>query len=151
MSHFVTDPKVLWILAGLAFLIAEFAIPGLTLLFFGIGALITAGCLSVLPLDFSVQVCLFLASSMAGLFLFRSKAKSVLTGARFPFRNVSNPLQPEVVGFEVDVIEDISPPHLGRVLLHGASWQASASVAMKKGDRVRICGRDGLVVIVEAV
>lgn len=151
MNYFITDPKILWFLTGLAFLTAEFAIPGLTLLFFGIGAIVTAGCLFILPLTISFQVCLFLVTSMAGLFFFRSKIKTTLVGGTSWFRNAPDPLQPTIVGVEVDVIEGIMPPYPGRVMLHGTSWRASALVALKKGERVRICSRNGLVVTVETV
>lgn len=111
MNTFFTDPKTLWFLSGLALIAIEFAIPGLTLIFFGIGALITAGCLYLLPLNFTLQVCLFLFSSLAGLFFFRTKINTKLFCPTTCFHNAPSILQPEVLGAEVDVIEDIAPPH----------------------------------------
>lgn len=149
MSDLFIDPKVLWFLVGLALIGAEFVIPGLTLIFFGIGALITAVCLYLFPLSFIVQVCLFLFCSVAGLLLFRSRIKTALFSPGIRFRNIPSSLQSEIFGVEVDVIEAVAPPRLGRVLLHGTSWQARAANAVSKGARVRITGREGLVLVVE--
>lgn len=151
MINLFTDPKTVWFLAGMAFIAAEFVAPGVTLLFFGIGALITAGCLYIFPLGMTSQVSIFLASSLGGMFFLRSRIKTKLFSPKTMSYSAPGVEKPDFAGVEVDVIADIAPPHLGRVLLHGTSWQARSKNAVAKGSRVKITGRDGLVVVVEDV
>jgi inner membrane protein len=139
----------MWFAAGLVFFALELAVPGITLLFFGVGSIVTACVLFFYPLHIFWQLCLFLLTSIATLFVFRSKIRSKLFLGKDFFYNSPSPLQPEIISFEVDVIESIIPPHLGRVLLHGAPWQASATREIEKGARVKIIRREGLVLFVE--
>lgn len=149
MDIFHPTYGIVWFLIGLIFFSLEFAIPTLTLFFFGIGSMTTACFLFFYPLSIPMQVCLFLLTAIATLFLFRSKVRSKKLLEKGGFYNSPNPLQPEILGFEVDVIESIVPPHLGRVLLHGAPWQASANHKIEKGARVKVIKRGGLVLFVE--
>lgn len=151
MIDIFTDHKTIWFIAGLAFIAAEFVVPGVTLLFFGVGALITAACLHVFLLSTASQTVIFLVSSMAGIFFLHSRIKTKLFSPKAASYSVPGMSHSEFAGVEVEVIADIAPPHPGRILLHGTSWQAHSKNAVNKGSRVKITGRDGLMVIVEEI
>ena len=53
----------------------------------------------------------------------------------------------EMIGSLGEALEDFAG--MGRVRVHGESWQAVARVALQQGQKVRITGLDGLTVSVE--
>jgi len=65
----MNDPKLIWFLIGVGLLLLEFTAPGLVILFFGIGALITSiSCWLGLAETMPVQVLIFSAASMLCIF-----------------------------------------------------------------------------------
>ena len=73
-------PELIWFLVGLLLLLAEFAIPGLIVLFFGIGAWIVAvTCLVAAP-SLNVQLGIFIGSSVLSLVLLRSWLTGIFLG-----------------------------------------------------------------------
>lgn len=151
MSEWLQDPRVIWFLLGFLLLISEVFLPGVALVFFGFGAWATMLCLFVFPLNPTFQLTVFLTTSLLSLIFFRAKIKTLLSNKKLQFSNVPDSLTPEINGREVDVTEDISPPHQGRVLLHGASWLASSNRSIPKGARAKVISREGLVLTVEQV
>jgi membrane-bound serine protease (ClpP class) len=56
----------------------------------------------------------------------------------------------EMMGQEALVVEDVSPQ--GRVQIYDELWTARArGRAFLKGDKVRICGHEGLTLVVESL
>jgi membrane protein implicated in regulation of membrane protease activity len=73
-----------------------------------------------------------------GMFTVMGKKRKVLTGFE------------EMMGQEALVVEDVSP--VGKVQIYNEIWTARARrKAFLKGDKVRICGHEGLTLIVEAL
>jgi membrane protein implicated in regulation of membrane protease activity len=75
------SPPVVWFLIGFALLIAEFALPGIIIVFFGMGAWITAlttwlGLTTSLP----SQNIVFCISSVLLLFVLRNRLKNIFVG-----------------------------------------------------------------------
>ena len=69
---------LIWFLVGLPFFIAEMAIPGFILFFFGIGAWFVSIVTAIFPeISFNKQILLFSISSIGSLVLLRSYLKSV--------------------------------------------------------------------------
>ncbi len=145
-----SQSELYWFLLGLALMLSELALPGFVIIFFGIGAWITALCIWLGAADaFNTQLIIFLASSVLSLVLFRKKGKSYFQG------RVSGKLDDvaqldDVKGERAVVIEDIVPSHLaGKVEFHGTNWNAIAEAEIQKGTPVEILERKDLTLKVK--
>lgn len=142
--------ELLWFLLGLVLILSELVLPGFVIIFFGIGAWITAlGMLIGVADAFNAQLILFLLSSILSLILFRKHGKKYFQG------RVSHTLDDvaaldDVRGERALVIEDIVPSTLsGRVEFHGTHWKAIADQEIKKGAPVEILERHDLTLKVK--
>ena len=137
------------ILLGMAFMVGELFVPSFGAL--GIGGVIAFVIGSVILLDTNVPgmtvawpVIGMFALTSAGFFMlvinlvFKAQHQPVVSGAE------------ELIGSMGDVLEDFSGRQ-GRVRVHSELWKARGSDALRKGQRVRVVARDGLVLQVEAV
>jgi membrane protein implicated in regulation of membrane protease activity len=77
MDNFYNAP-VIWIIAGFIFFLLEFAVPGLILFFFAIGAWIV-GILSLFfDMSVNTQLLIFLGSTVLTILLFRKWVSKLL-------------------------------------------------------------------------
>ena len=144
------NPVLVWFLVGLVFLLAELTLPGFVIIFFGIGAWITALLLLLgLLKSFNSQLLVFLVTSVASLVIFRKKGRGVFEG------KTSGKLGPDqslddIKGEKAVVVEAVLPNKLGgKVEFHGTLWEAESDVPIKKGAIVEIVGRVNLTVKVK--
>ncbi len=70
-------PELIWFLVGLVMLLFEFALPGLIIFFFGVGAWIVAGLCFFLPLSPTWQLAIFLVTSVVCLLVLRKFLKRI--------------------------------------------------------------------------
>ena len=56
--------------------------------------------------------------------------------------------QEELAGALAEVVDDFDGE--GRVHLHGENWGARSGAPLRRGQKVRVTGRDGLTLLVEA-
>jgi membrane-bound serine protease (ClpP class) len=132
---------------GIAFMIGEFLLPSFGAL--GVGGVVAFVIGSIMLLDtgvpgygVSVPLIVFFALLSAAFFifvlgmLFQSRKRPVVSGAE------------ELLGSEVEVIEDFDGGGRGRVRLHGELWGARGAASLRRGDRVRVDAVDGLVLTV---
>jgi membrane protein implicated in regulation of membrane protease activity len=143
---------LVWFLLGVLFFIIEMISPGFVLMFFGIGAWITAiinwvGLTHSLPL----QIIIFLVISLLTLFFLRKKFSSFMKG------RVSGKQSPEdsitsVVGQKAIAITDIQPNGIGcKVEFNGTRWNAESDEVIENGAPVQIVERKNLVLRVKAI
>ena len=151
MNEWLNDLRVVWFLLGFLLLVSEVVLPGVALVFFGFGAWITMLALFLYPFNPTLQLVIFLSTSILSLIFFRAKIKMLFNNKRLQPNNFPDSLTSDILNREVDVIEDILPPHQGRVVLHGASWMAAAAEPIHKGSRARVLSRAGLVLTVERI
>jgi membrane protein implicated in regulation of membrane protease activity len=142
------NPVLIWFLAGLALLLFEFTVPGIILVFFGIGAWITAlTTWAGLTGGWTSQLLTFAVSSVVLLvFLrrrFRTRLFGHLTGGQDPQDNLD-----EFRGQVVVVTQDIDPEQGGRVEYKGADWSARCNLALPAGCRAVILSVDGITLVV---
>lgn len=133
--------ELYWFLLGLVLMLSELVLPGFVIMFFGIGAWITALCIFFGVADqFNVQLVIFLASSVLSLVFFRKHGKRYFTG------KVSAKLDDidDVKGARAVVVEDISLQRPGKVEFHGTNWNATAEQEIAKGTPVEILERQNL-------
>jgi membrane protein implicated in regulation of membrane protease activity len=147
-----SQSELYWFLLGLALMLSELALPGFVIIFFGIGAWVTAFCIWLgVANAFNTQLVIFLLSSVVALVLFRKQGKRYFQG------RVSGQVDDvrrldELKGEHALVIEDIVPTNLsGKVELHGTNWNAQADQEIKKGTPVEILERDNLTLKVKPI
>ncbi|MBI3395939.1 MAG: NfeD family protein [Spirochaetia bacterium] len=138
----------IWLVAGIAMVVVEHFVPGIIIVFFGIGGILTALliALGALP-TIGGQLLFWSLSSLVLLLLLRRQIRKW-----FPSLEDYNPYdeQSDLAGRIVDVVEDIEPgTDNGRVRLHGTTWKASAASLIRSGEKVRVVKRDNLILEVE--
>lgn len=143
------DPELAWFLVGLLLLLAELITPGFVVIFFGVGAWVTALliALGLLP-TFNAQLLTFMIASVVSLLLFRKKGKSLFEGRRAGGYGANESVD-SIVGEKAVVVEEITPRTTGKVEYNGSHWQAEAEVAIAKGTAVTILERRNLTLIVK--
>lgn len=142
------NPVLIWFLAGLALIIFEFTLPGIILVFFGVGAWITAltTWMGLTP-GWTSQLLTFSISSVVLLVLlrrwFRAKFFGHLSGDQDPLDNLD-----EFSGQVVTVSADIDPVNGGKVEYKGAEWDARCGTPLSAGSQAVIESVDGITLVV---
>jgi membrane protein implicated in regulation of membrane protease activity len=142
------DPLLVWFLIGLVLVLSEFMLPGIILVFFGLGAWIT--CLTTwagLTDGLAGQLLVFAVSSILLLVLlrrwFRARFLGHKAGEQDPFANLD-----DFTGETVTVIEDVSAAG-GRVEFKGAAWSARSASEIPAGTRATVVAVEGITLVVE--
>jgi len=142
------NPAFWWTLVGIVLMMCEFAVPGLILFFFGVGALVTALTVLFLPLSLTVQLIVFVIASLASLFGLRRFFKSIFKG-RSTAVNADDSVVDGMVGEEAEVSVAIAPSASGKVMLHGTSWRAESEETLAVGQAVVVIGQKSLTLMVK--
>lgn len=141
-----------WIIAGLVLIFVEFFAPYLILVFLGIAALITGGLILLgLPQQSAIPFAVFAGLSLVLLVTLRKVAKRLLVGLTSDEAK-TEPGFEDIIGSEAKVLSGFTKEDLrGRVFFRGADWNAVATEALHRGDRVRILSRNGHNLEVEKI
>jgi membrane protein implicated in regulation of membrane protease activity len=134
-----------WLICGVAGILLELLIPGLVLIFFGIGALLTALCTWFFDISTAWQIVIFVTISCTTLALFRKSLKQSF----FEKQKTNEPdeLIDEFKGKTAVVLEDFVAQH-GKVEFNGSLWKATANENLLKGDVVLIQKRNNITLVV---
>ena len=144
------EPEVIWVLVGIVLLLLEFALPGLIVFFFAVGAMITAAVCFFADVSLNAQLLIFIASSVVSLVLLRRWVKGIFMG-HITSKQASRENLEEFVGQRVVVKEKVLPNLPGKVELHGTNWQAAADEEIEAGVVVEIIGKDNLTLKVKVL
>ncbi len=139
------NAAVLWFLAGFVFFLLEFAVPGLILFFFAVGAWIVAILSLFFDLSINSQLIIFLASSIVTILLFRKWVKKIMW-----IKNQSSEIEDEFLGKTGKAETFIGPGTNGKVDFKGTSWDARSEDIIEKGDNVIIVGNESILLIVQS-
>lgn len=144
------NEALLWFLFGLAMAFLEFIVPGVILIFFGIGALIVAlTTLLGLTGTFNSQLISFALLSILLLVCLRRWIKGKFYGHVSDVQDLDQ-IMDEFSGKKVAVTKDIIPGSLGgEVEFKGAAWQAVSNVLIKSGELGVIRKVDGVTLHIE--
>ena len=139
------NAAVLWFIAGFIFFLLEFAVPGLILFFFAVGAWIVA--ILSLFYDFSIntQLIIFLVSSVLTILLFRKWVKKMIWSKKLPTQ-----LEDEFIGKTGKAETFIGPGQNGKVNFKGTVWDACSESIIEKGENVTIIGNESILLIVQS-
>jgi membrane protein implicated in regulation of membrane protease activity len=140
------SPELIWFLIGLVFILLEFLIPGVIVIFFGIGAWLTALALLFFNFGINAQLVIFLTASIVFLVILRKKVKNIFVGDS---ENQTPDDLDNITGKKVKVIKAISPNENGKVMFNGSTWNAESQEAIEENEIVQIIGKKNLTLIVE--
>ena len=141
----LSDPAVIWFLVGLGLLLLELILPGLVILFFGIGAWVTALVCAIADINLNWQIFIFLVASLLGLVLLRKYLKK-----RF-FSKTDKETQDqleEFIGRKAKAVEEFKDG-TGKVEFKGTRWTARSNEPVSKGQWVTIQSKDSLTLNVK--
>jgi len=146
------NAELLWFLVGLVLLLSELMLPGFVIVFFGIGAWVTAAlaAFGLLP-DFNAQLLVFLVSSILALVLFRKRGRKYFEG------DVSGAMKPgdtfdSIRGQRAVAMTAITPNIPGgQVEFHGTPWSAESEVPIAPGQPVEIVEQKSLSLRVKPI
>jgi membrane protein implicated in regulation of membrane protease activity len=133
---------IIWFALGIVLIVLEFFIPGVFIVFFGIGALVAGGFHYLFNFGIGIQLTIWIASSFAVL-LFGAKFLKDL----FPSDQSYEPTMIEHVnGRIVSVIRNVHVGKKGgRISFQGTDWDAiSTDSEIPKASFAKIVMRDNL-------
>ena len=143
-------PELIWFIAGLIMLLAEFAMPGLIIFFFGVGAWLVALICLFTDISINIQLTLFLIASILLLVSLRRWLKNIFVGRTGQKESADEILQ-EFVGEKAVVTREINPQTGGKVEFHGTNWNAEADEMIYEGASVEIIGKNNITLKVKAL
>lgn len=133
----------LWAIIGVALIVAEFALPGLILVFLGLAALTVALLMAAGDItSLGVQFTVFGVASVAYLIALRKLFRRWLKG-RFEDTSDGSGIVDRLEGQRVQVLADFHAGR-GRVLLNGVPWDAESNDRLQAGDAAIVFGKEGI-------
>jgi inner membrane protein len=140
------DNHWLWLIAATILAIAELVVPGVYLIWIGGAALITGLAALFLPLPVVGQFGLFALTAFIAVYAGRRYVTNNPIKSDDPLLNDRGA---RLVGSIVTAVEPVDNTH-GRVKVGDGVWSARGADAAV-GDRLRVTGSDGNVLLVERV
>jgi len=139
----------IWLGSGIFLMAIEFLVPGLVMVFVGLGSLTVVFGMHFGYIDGILQqFTTFFISSIIYLLTLRFL---VLRFVPSVTRKENIDEDEEVMGSIVEIVAEITSGEFGRVEHSGSSWQARAEgdQTILKGEQVKIIGRDNITWIVQ--
>ena len=138
------DAHWLWLALGLVLATLEMLVPGVYLIWLAVAAIATAGLTFLLDLSPAFQIIDFVALSLIAAF----SAKRILRDQPIVSSDpLLNRKGGRMVG-EVGIVSQAIEAGSGRVHIGDSDWIARG-VDMDAGERVRVTGTDGAILLVE--
>ena len=141
----------LWLVSGIFLMAIEFLVPGLVMVFVGLGSLTVVFGMHFGYIDGILQqFTTFFISSIIYLLTLRFL---VLRFVPSVTRKANIDEDEEVMGSIVEIVAEITSGEFGRVEHSGSSWQARAEgdQTILKGEQVKIIGRENITWIVQKI
>lgn len=139
-------PAAVWFIIGFLLFLLEFALPGLILFFFGVGAWVVAILVLIFGFPLNAQLIIFLATSVVSVLLFRKWMKNLIWSRK----QSTQLLDDEFIGKTALAETAIAPGQHGKVTFKGASWGASSEDVIAAGESVIIIGNESILLIVKS-
>ena len=139
----LSNPGLLWFIAGLVLLLTELFAPSLILMFFGLGAWIVTALYLLFNIGLPTQLIVFAVSSIVLLVFLRNKLKPVFLGYVSSKQNSGQNMD-DFFEKEAVVVARIEPGKPGKVEFNGVAWDAVSDSGLDVDSRVKIIDRSGL-------
>lgn len=147
MADFFSQAEVVWFLIGLALILVELAVPGLVLIFFGVGAWVTALVCLLFNIELNTQLFIFLGSSLLSLALLRKTLRKRYMDRKSPDAD----LEDEYIGHTAVAINSFTAGQTGKVSFKGSSWNAESNHTITEGQLLKITGYKSIKLFVEPI
>jgi inner membrane protein len=138
--EFAFSPWLVWFLAGIAIMLAELAVPGFVIIFFGLGCWGASVVAFFSPNSYSAQVAVFVVVSVASLMTLRRVAMRVFVGRSEGQETEDMGNVP--VGARITLNQDLEAGQVGRVHFRGTMWDAISEDRISAGSDAEITGVD---------
>jgi membrane protein implicated in regulation of membrane protease activity len=151
MGGFSTSlPEIMWFVAGLVLILMEFAVPGVILVFFGIGAWIVAILVYLdLLTSLTSQLFVYSAASIVLIVALRKWVKDKFYGHITGAQDLTHNLD-DFAGHRVTVLADVIPGKAGGLVeFKGSDWRATSDEEIKKGETATVIKNEGLTLIIK--
>ena len=132
----ILSPSLIWFLIGVAFLIAEIALSGFILIFFTAGCWIVALVTWLFDFELTIQILVFIVSSLTLLFTLRKYSLKIFQGKTRD--SIDDHYTDSKIGKTAIVTKTISPNMPGEIKAMGSFWRAIAEEAIEEGQTVLI-------------
>ena len=139
------NAAAIWFIIGFVLLLLEFALPGLIVVFFGVGAWVVALVLLFTDISINTQIIVFLASSLVSVLLLRKWLKRRI----YSRKRLNDYDDNELIGKTCKAETAIIPGEIGTVNFKGSNWQARSDERIEAGENVIIIGNDSIILIVK--
>jgi membrane protein implicated in regulation of membrane protease activity len=145
------SPFEIWLALGILLVASEFIVPGLVVVFLGLGALTVAGLLHFNYIEsLNAQLLAWFTLSIVYIFSLR-----FLVMRYYPTDTEKQEINEDVamIGRIVEVTDKISAERTGRVSFGESTWTAlySGEGEILPGEKVMIIGRDNISWVVKKV
>jgi len=134
------SPWLVWFLAGIIVMLAELAVPGFVIIFFGLGCWGASVMAFFFPNLYSAQVAVFVIVSVASLMTLRRVAMRVFVGRSEGQETEDMGNVP--VGARITLNQDLEGGQVGRVRFRGTMWDAISEDRIPAGSDAEITGVD---------
>jgi membrane protein implicated in regulation of membrane protease activity len=148
----ILSASLIWFLIGVAFLIAELAVPGFILIFFTAGCWVAALAAWLFDIELTPQILIFVVSSLVLLFALRKYSLKIFKGKTRD--TVDDHYTDSKIGKTAIVTKIITPNVPGEIKVMGSFWRAIAEMEIEEGQSVLIESQeseDGLTFKVKPV
>jgi len=152
MSDLESYTFLIWFLIGIGFAVAELMVPGLILIFFALGAWVTAIICMFSDISLAAQLALFTAASLVSLFLLRRYMKNAFQG--IAEASEAEEIEQSDIGKTAIVTQTIKPSLAGEIKYRGSFWKAYANEKIAVDVPVKILAHmedDSQALKVEAI
>jgi membrane protein implicated in regulation of membrane protease activity len=150
LKEVLMQPELIWFLVGFVLLMFEFALPGLIIFFFGVGAWIVALTCMLSEVSLNTQLLVFITTSILCLVFLRTWLKGIFLGHSKSKQDMTQDLG-EFVGEHAVVMKKITPNLAGKIELHGTHWAAEADYEIAEGSTVEVISKENLTFKVKTV
>lgn len=142
----LSQPELIWFIAGLILMLLELAVPGFVLIFFGVGAWATALLTYLTGMGLTWQIVSFIVASSISLILLRKYLQK-----KFFMEEKGSPstLEDEFIGKTAIAKTDIVPNIPGKITFKGTIWTAVSDEKISAGSTVIIIGKESITLIIK--
>ena len=134
------SPWLIWFLGGIGVMLAELAVPGFVIIFFGLGCWGAAVVAVLAPNAYSIQVIVFLTVSLTSLVTLRTMAMRIFVGRSEVSRR--DDTGNVAIGTRIKIDQDLEPGREARVRYRGTMWTAVSEDRISAGADAEIVGVD---------
>lgn len=145
LKDFFLQSEVIWFSSGVILMLLELVAPGLVLLFFGIGAWLTAIACLIWEPGINTQLFIFLIGSLASLLLLRRAIKKRYIDTD----KDAVGFEDEYIGATAVAINAFNTGQIGKVSFKGSTWEATTSSPVIEGQLLKITGYKSIRLFVE--